>query len=239
MNREENLRVRLVLVSPEGKINFGFILRLAKNFNVDEICVVNPQFDINDNEVLEFAARAKDSINKVRVAESLTECISDVLISVCTTAKLNLEGDVLRQGIRIEELPHVIPRQGLIALVFGRESTGLTRDELQQCDIISTIDTGSEYNVLNLSHAVALYLYEINKIREVSCKEKDYCGQHVLQAIRRYLDVIQEATDDERGVIALKHVLFRSKMSIPECTAIYKLLKRIAHKIKEQDSKLT
>lgn len=234
MNREENLRVRLVLVSPEGKINFGFILRLAKNFNVDEICVVNPQFDINDSEVLEFAARAKDNINKVRVTGSLTECISGVLISVCTTAKLNLEGDVLRQGIRIEELPHVIPRQGLIALVFGRESTGLTRDELRQCDIISTIDTGSEYNVLNLSHAVALYLHEVNKIREAPHRrEVSYCGQHVLQAIRRYLDIIREATGDERGVIALKHVLFRSNMSIPECTAIYKLLKKITHKINQ------
>jgi len=238
MNHGENLRIRLVLVSPEGKINFGFILRLAKNFNVDEICVVNPQFDINDSEVIEFAARAKDSISKVRVTKSLAECIADTLISVCTTAKLNLEGDVLRQGIKIEELPHVIPRQGLITLVFGRESTGLTRDELRQCDIISTIDTGSEYNVLNLSHAVALYLYEINKIREAPCKKED-CDQHVLQAIRRYLDIIREATGDERGVIALKHVLFRSKMSIPECTAIYKLLKRIAHKINEQSNKRT
>ncbi len=235
MDREGNLRIRLVLVSPEGKINFGFILRLAKNFNVDEICVVNPQFNIRDNEVLEFAARAKDSIDKVRVAESLTECISNALISVCTTAKLNLEGDVLRQGVWIEDLPHVIPRQGLIALVFGRESTGLTRDELRQCDIISTIDTGSEYNVLNLSHAVALYLYEVNRIREIPYRRrKDYCGQHVLQAIRRYLDIIREATGDERGVIALKHVLFRSNMSIPECTAIYKLLKRIIHKINQK-----
>jgi len=229
---QENLKIRLVLVSPEGKINFGFILRLAKNFNVDEICVVNPQFNIHDTEVLEFAARAKDSINKVRIAESLSECISDALISVCTTAKLNLEGDVLRQGIEIEELVYTLPNRGLIALVFGRESTGLTRSELQQCDVISTVDTGSEYNVLNLSHAVALYLYEINKIKRIRYKrELSYCSQHVLQAIRKYLNILQNSLGEERGVTALKHILFRSRMSIPECTAIYKLLKKITHKI--------
>jgi len=235
MTPEENPRVRIVLVSPEGRINFGFILRLAKNFNVDEICVVNPQFNIRDDEVLEFAAKAKDVVNKVRVTGSLIECLSGVLISVCTTAKMNLEGDVLRQGVAIDELPYVLPRQGLIALVFGRESTGLTRNELQQCDIISSIETGSEYNVLNLSHAVALYLYEVTRVKRNCCKHrKDQCGHHVLHAIRKYLEILQELVNDERGILALKHILFRSNMSIPECTAIYKLLKKITHKINQR-----
>ncbi|MEM3131393.1 MAG: TrmH family RNA methyltransferase, partial [Sulfolobales archaeon] len=51
-----SLRIRLVLVEPEGRMNFGQILRLSRNFGIDDICVVNPKFDIGDKEVIDFAA---------------------------------------------------------------------------------------------------------------------------------------------------------------------------------------
>ena len=58
-------RLRVVLVEPEGRINFGFVLRLARNFSVQDICVVKPKFDLKDPEVLEFAAGGVEAVEFV------------------------------------------------------------------------------------------------------------------------------------------------------------------------------
>ncbi len=222
-------RTRLVIVGPEGKINMGFIIRLAKNFSVDDICVVKPQFDITDPEVIEFSAKASDYVKKVRVAERLDDCIEGSKVVVCTTAKSRYESDVLRQGIPPNLLPYVLPKTGVVSLVFGRESVGLTRDELLKCDIISTLETGSEYNVLNLSHAVAIYLYELSKGSVGWPPLESECSEQSLSSIRKVLEELKELTGEERGVVALRHAIFRSGLRKPECGAIYRLLKKIKY----------
>lgn len=224
------LKLRLVIVEPEGRINMGFILRLAKNFEVDEICVVNPQFQINDPEVIEFSAKGADLIGKVIVRNSLSECLEGVKLSVCTTAIADPESDVLRHGIQPEVLRYVIPHDGVLALVFGRESVGLRRDELRECDIVSTLETGSEYNVLNLSHAVAIYLYEVRKTLINQRVKPGYeCSEDVLKAIRRELSSLSIALNDEKGVRALRNLIFRSAPRAAECSALYRLLKSLRY----------
>ncbi len=232
---EYRVRLRLVLVSPEGRINLGFILRLSKNFGIEELCIVNPGFNIRDREVLEFAAKASDYIDRVKVVDSLNKCLSGVTVSVCTTAKLGIEGDVLRQGVSVYELNHYLPCEGVIALVFGRESTGLTREELKLCDIISTINTGESYNVFNLSHAVAIYLYELSRLRkECVIRKSRYCHGYTLEVIKSLINEIGKKIDYERGALALKHALMRSCLTVEECTAIYRLLKRLKYRLDSQ-----
>ncbi len=228
------IRVRVVLVSPEGRINLGFIVRLAKNFGVEELCVVNPSFDVRHKEVIDFSANAADYLERVRVVGDLSECLEGATLSICTTSKLNLEGDVLRQGIDVRELCYVLPPKGVVALVFGRESTGLTRNELLACDMLSTIYTGSEYSVMNLSHAVAIYLYEISRCFDSAITRTRYCRDETLKALRTLIRYLGEVLGEERGATALKHLLFRGRPSVEECSSIYKLLKRVKYRIKRR-----
>ncbi|PUA32171.1 MAG: hypothetical protein B7O98_05730 [Zestosphaera tikiterensis] len=224
------LKLRLVIVEPEGRINMGFIFRLAKNFEVDEICIVNPQFHINDPEVIEFSAKGADLIEKAIIKNSLSECLEGVKLSICTTAIADPESDVLRHGVQPEVLPYIIPYDGVLALVFGRESVGLKREELKECDVVSTLETGSEYNVLNLSHAVAIYLYEVKKaLINQRVKPRYECSEDVLKAIRRELSNLSIALNDEKGVRALKNLIFRSAPRAAECGALYKLLKSLRY----------
>ncbi len=222
-------RIRLVLVGPEGKINMGFILRLAKNFSVNEICVVNPAFRMEDPEIIEFSAKGKDMIKKVTIKETLRECIEDSSLVVCTTSKSRPEKDVLRYGVPPDYLREVLPKEGLTSLVFGRESVGLTREELKECDVISTLITLSPYNVLNLSHAIAIYLYEISKPEAPSNPLE--CRPDTTKAIRKLIEEITTNLKDERGGIALKHIIFRAGLKKSECGAIYKFLKEIRVKL--------
>jgi TrmH family RNA methyltransferase len=53
--------------------------------------------------------------------------------------------------------------EGNVGLVFGREDYGLYNEELARCDVVCTVPTSPEYPVMNLSHAVAVLLYELNR----------------------------------------------------------------------------
>lgn len=219
--------VRLVIVGPEGRINMGFILRLAKNFGVSDLCVVDPQFNLDDPEVREFAARGAELLDSVAVKPSVEECLTGVKLSICTTSIGDLESDVLRQSLPPHLLRYALPKSGTVALVFGRESVGLRREELEKCDLISSLNTGTDYNVLNLSHAVAIYLYEFFREPIAELYERSECGEDVLKALRREMEVLASVSGEEKGVRALKNVVFRANPRNPECGALYKLLKKI------------
>ncbi|MCC6010396.1 MAG: RNA methyltransferase [Fervidicoccaceae archaeon] len=151
--------VKIVIVGVEGSVNLGFILRLAMNFDVEDIVLVNPQ-QIDWDEVKRFSAKAHPLIERLSIKNSFNEAFSPDELKVCTSAIIS-EEDFLRQSITMDEYRRLlIEREGRVALVFGRESTGLTREELKQCDVVLTIPTSSKYPALNLSHAVAILLYE-------------------------------------------------------------------------------
>ncbi|MFN3268581.1 MAG: TrmH family RNA methyltransferase [Zestosphaera sp.] len=228
--------IRLVVVGPEGRINLGFILRLARNFGIDDICVVNPQFDLSDPEIKEFAARGAELLGNVVVKSSIEECLSNVKLSICTTSIADLESDVLRQSLPPYLLSYVLPKTGKVALVFGRESVGLKREELSKCDLVSTLDTGTDYNVLNLSHAVAIYMYEVLRASVGESYEASECDEDVLRALRRELEELDSLLDDEKGIRALRNILFRANPRNPECGALYRILKKIVFQLKSRNS---
>ncbi|MGC8974635.1 MAG: RNA methyltransferase [Thermoprotei archaeon] len=228
--------IRLVIVGPEGRINMGFILRLAKNFGIDDLCVVSPQFDLSDPEVKEFAARGAELLSSIVVKSSVEECLSGVRLSICTTSVADLESDVLRQSVPPYLLSYVLPRTGKVALVFGRESVGLKREELDKCDLVSTLDTGTDYNVLNLSHAIAIYLYEVLRASLRKSYEASECDENVLRALRKELEELSLLLDDEKGIRAFRNILFRANPRNPECGALYRALKKIVFQLKSRNS---
>ncbi|MEM0361943.1 MAG: TrmH family RNA methyltransferase [Sulfolobales archaeon] len=229
------MKLRIVLVEPEGRINMGFILRLAKNFNVNDICVVNPKFNILDEEVLNFAAKGSELAGQVRIAKCLDECLKDLELSVCTTSYYDVESDVIRQSISLKHMVSIASNYNSLALVFGRESVGLTRSELGRCDLVMTIDVGSEYNVFNLSHAVAIVLYELLGVRKPQQAVYGYLSsREQLNYIVNYAKEIAtalglKASDVE---IALKHVLYKALITKAEGRVLYRLFKSIYFTLK-------
>jgi len=221
-----SLRIRLVLVEPEGRMNFGQILRLSRNFGIDDICVVNPKFDIGDKEVIDFAAGGAVLLEKVRVVDTFIKCLDGVEFSVCTTSIAGASEDPLRQAVAPRAIPLLLPRGSKIALVFGRESVGLTRSELALCSLVSTLVTTSDYNVLNLSHAVAIYLYELagREVGELVVGER--CVGDYMGIVIKYVEKLGLAYGlDQNEVSALKHIVNKALLTKAECRVLYKFLK--------------
>ncbi len=231
------MRLRLVLVEPEGRVNMGFILRLAKNFEVNDICVVNPKFNVTDEEVLNFAAKGSDLAKEVRIVSSLGECLKGSDLSVCTTSHYDVDSDIVRQSISLKHLATIASNYDLVALVFGRESVGLTRNELRECDLVMSVDVGSEYKVFNLSHAVAIVLYELLSSKALqrpvygSLTSKEHLNYIINYAGEVAADLGLNRSDVE---VVLRHVLSKALLTKAEGKVLYRFFKCVYHTIKRR-----
>ena len=242
----ERPRVRVVVVGVEGEINLGFIVRLCKNFDVDELYLVNPRVNPMDPEVRRFAARGCDYLDSGRVVivDSLDKALEGVTLSGCTSAHVGREGDILRKALDIEEFVEVASRYSSVAIVFGRESVGLTRDEIAKCDLLVHIPASPEYPTLNLSHAVAIALYAMYRkaSRRSSMEVLDLATEESIKIADKYIEKLASivgSDDRQRSSMSLilRRMLRTSKLTKAELgyvTIFFRRLGQILEKCIER-----
>jgi TrmH family RNA methyltransferase len=170
----------VVLVEPKIAGNIGAVARAMKNFEVDKLVLVNP-CEIGEDAV-KRAKWGKDVLYSAETVESLDQALSSADF-VIGSSSVDTESEKkfarISAGPR-ESLEKVADLGGTVALLFGREDYGLLADELAKCDLLVRIPANEEYPVLNVSHAVAVILYEVHlsgvvgkEMREASGKEKE------------------------------------------------------------------
>ncbi|GAG68058.1 unnamed protein product, partial [marine sediment metagenome] len=178
----ENLTFTVVLVSPEHAANIGSIARIMANFEFENLVIFNPIEDaetIFSHHTHGFAMHGKTILENAQIIEiekqenqlsELKEYINQFDLIIATTAKGSSYRNIKRLAIFPEDLSIPSSAKPLnIAILFGRESHGLTNEEVQLADIILRIPTGLDYPTLNLSHACGIILYEIfKKINKVT-----------------------------------------------------------------------
>ena len=157
----------VALVEPETPGNIGSVARVMKNFGCSKLVLVNPKCDYLDGEAYGRAMHARDLLMKAEIIRGFGQLKRfDYVIG--TTAALGSDYNVLRSPITPDQLAGQLRnfkggRKKSIVLVFGRESSGLSNGEIADCDLIVTIPSSKRYPALNLSHAVAIMLYELFK----------------------------------------------------------------------------
>jgi len=150
----------VVLVGPENPGNVGFAVRSMANFGVNRLRIVGD--DIRQDQYAQiFAVRAAHILDNAEVFETLDDALEDTEAAWAATARTGSNHSVTRATAPLSDLPDPTSVPATVALVFGRESVGLTNDELALCDIAFNIPTSKHYHSLNLSHAIAVTLYEL------------------------------------------------------------------------------
>ena len=155
--------IHVIIMDPKFPGNIGAIARVMKNFNFQNLEIVNSnRIDIKNDESMARAMHGKDVLEGTTIFHSLKELINlrkfDFLIG--TTALPGGSYNPLRLTISPRQLCKNLDIDGRIGIIFGREDSGLTNKELDLCDVIVTIPAG-DYSTLNLSHAVTIILYEL------------------------------------------------------------------------------
>lgn len=154
----ENINVVLVETSHPG--NIGAVARAMKNMGLRRLTLVAPQ-RFPDEEATWRAVSAADVLETATVVPSLDEAIANARFAVGTSAReRRIPWPALdARGAAGEMAMHA--QQGEVAVLFGREDSGLTNDELMRCNLHLSIPTGSSYSSLNLAMAVQIVCYEL------------------------------------------------------------------------------
>ena len=153
--------ISVILIEPSKSGNLGAIARVMANFGFDNLILVNPKCKKTAREAIKRAKHGLYVLKKAKVVKKLPKM--EVLIA--TTAKLGTDYNIPRSPISPSQLAEIIPEKTdrKIGLVFGSEGHGLTNEEVMACDFVCTIPSSSKYPTLNLSHSVAIVLYELSK----------------------------------------------------------------------------
>ncbi|MDF1537681.1 MAG: RNA methyltransferase [Candidatus Thorarchaeota archaeon] len=152
----------VVLVGPETPGNVGFAARAMANFGVSRLRIVGNDIR-NDQFAQIFAVRAHAILDNAEIFPDLASALKDVEAAWSATARKGSNHSVTRAVIPLEDLPNPKSLPATVAIVFGRESVGLTNEEVALCDIAFEIPTSPDYPSMNLSHAIAVTMYELHR----------------------------------------------------------------------------
>ena len=163
--------IRIVLVKTFHPGNIGSTARAMKNMGLGRLYLVDPK-DFPSFEASQMASSATDILKDAVVVNTLAEALEGCSLAVGTTARLRSVQWPQIDSRECGELLVNESAEGEVALVFGRERTGLHNEELELCQYLVNIPTGEEYASLNVAQAVQVLCYDILMARRVGQTSK-------------------------------------------------------------------
>ncbi|HLE06482.1 MAG TPA: RNA methyltransferase [Candidatus Nanoarchaeia archaeon] len=200
--------------------NIGAVSRVMKNFGFNELLLVSPKCDHLSDEAVKRATHGIDILQKAKVIRE-EELFSNFVIG--TTSKA-FTSKAHRQAVTPDQLSFA-PSDAVI--LFGREDNGLSNDLLNKCDSLVTILTGTKYTSLNLSHSVAIVLYELRG----KPVKKNLATIETKDSMLKFLYTLSdELKRDQSTKTYLKNVVNRALIYKNEGRAIMGLLSELLKK---------
>ena len=152
--------VRIVLVNPSHPGNIGAVARAMKNMGLSRLCLVAP-VNFPHQQALDRAAGAEDILAQASIYDELAQALAGCQFTYAASARSRrlewAECNARQCAQQIVQMPLTEET----ALVFGRESSGLTNEELAQCQSRVYIPTDEQFSSLNLAAAVQVLVYEL------------------------------------------------------------------------------
>jgi tRNA/rRNA methyltransferase/tRNA (cytidine32/uridine32-2'-O)-methyltransferase len=155
-------RIRIVLIGTSHPGNIGATARAMRNMGLEDLALVTPRCDPRDQDAYSRASGANTLVDAARQFDALEEAVADCTLVVGASARSrHLPWPMVTPRALAESLPAALAPEGTrVALVFGREDTGLTNAELQRCHQHVHIPTNPDFSSLNLAAAVQVLAYE-------------------------------------------------------------------------------
>ena len=232
--------MRIILVRPEHELNIGAVARAMKNFGFYELALVNPRHKPAEIARM-YAKHAQEILENVEIYKTLEMATSGFDLIVGTSGKIDSNKNALRLPITPKEFVEYANEK--TAIVFGPEGSGLNEEEIKMCDIMVHIPTSDEYPIMNLSHSVAVILYELFKnknehemIKIANESEKEILLKKISGIVDKY-----PLKNGEKVKLAFKRIFNRGKISSVETKSILAVVTKVSddlfkkHKVGKDD----
>lgn len=153
-------RIRVVVVGPKYQMNLGYIARVMKNFGVTDLAIVAPRCRHTGKQAIKYSKHAHELLEHAKVYGELKDAARGMVVG--TTGIWEKSDHTFHNVYGLSEMRSAKgwQRSRDLTIVLGRDDTGLSKDELEQCDAVVFIGSNRSYPVFNISHALAIMLYE-------------------------------------------------------------------------------
>lgn len=163
MKKEKNHldNIYVVLVEPKNPGNIGSAVRAMKNMGISRLRLVNPVEFRDVTEQKKMGYRSQEIIAACQEFTTLNDALADISLAFLATSK---RGKWKKDFVYPEKAGEIVAqrfKKEKIAIIFGREDSGVTVDESQLANYYIIVPTAVTYPSLNLSQAVLLVLYEV------------------------------------------------------------------------------
>ncbi|MHA1294713.1 MAG: RNA methyltransferase [Promethearchaeota archaeon] len=252
----KNLSFTIILIRPEHAGNIGSIARVMENFAFNDLVIFNPIEKIKrikNYKSQGFAMHGKNILLNAEIIKiknqnhhivELKKFLRPYDLVIGTTAKGMRYTNLKRLSVFPDFIKLPISEKKLkIAILFGKESRGLTNEEIALSDILLRIPANNKYPTLNISHACGIILYEIFKKINILNLGR---GTHpILLADKKDRQIIynfvQKISDklrirchkEENTFLAFKNVLERAFMTKKELSLMTGLFSKIFSILKD------
>ena len=230
-----NKEIVIILVEPQSPGNIGMTCRAMKNMGVTQLRLVKG-CDRFDAESLKFAVAARDLLETALVFPTLAAATADCTLTVGTTRRHGKYRQEILSPVEVASRfrEHAAP-DCRAALIFGREDSGLTTEELSLCRWHATIPTSAEYGSLNLAQSVLLFCYELGKAQQSpgGGRPLDLADSEEMELLFTHFD----ATLSKIGFLndqnpahmmrSLRRIFFRANLDSREVTVLRGMLTQI------------
>lgn len=232
--------IRIVLVETSHPGNIGSVARAMKTMGLSQLVLVNPK-TFPDGLATAMASGAADLLASARVVETLSKAIEDCTLVIGTSARLRVSAwpQVDAKGAAELLLSHQ-QHAGQVALVFGRESSGLTNSELDLCHYLGHVPTNPDYGSLNLAMGVQIFAYELWMQAQQQAgwsgraqQPKELANSSSLQGFYQHLESTLQAIEflDDRNhepfMRRMKRLFARIQLEANEVTMLRGTLRRM------------
>ena len=229
-----------VLVEPESPGNVGAVTRAMKTSGFKNLILVN-YTDLDHPELRMMAHRSLNILKKAKISSSLKEAVGSMRLTVATTMRKRHFSFPFYNPQELCENFLPVALHHPVAIVFGRERTGLTNEELLQCQLHSTIKTATQNPALNLSQAVMIYAHtfflHLNQLEPdynydfASQYEIEKYYEHLLSTLKLVNFVPRDGYDE--FITRVRRFIGRSMAESRDIRLLHKLLQIFETRIRD------
>jgi len=167
------MRYSFILVEPGEAGNIGAAARALNTMGFSDLRLVRPKADHLSGVAKAFAHGSEHLLENASVYETLSEALTGIDFTCATTARHRIQK---YHYVCVRDLSQTLEQKGSmlsrVAIVFGSERSGLSNQDLAQCDVLTTIPQANLQPSLNLSQAVMVYGFALAQPREVQITDQ-------------------------------------------------------------------
>ena len=231
-------KLRIVLVEPQEAGNVGAAARAMKNFGFTDMWIAGSHPPLEPLAGW-WASGAEDVVAAATRVPSLYYAIRDAHVTVATTSARGRSATITLTPESLGHLLASLREDQTMALVFGREDSGLTGDELTQCQRIVTIPTDPEFPTMNLAQSVGIFCYELSAIRHTAPPRERPPAEMIERLHERAQALLVEVgflheNNPDRVYDDLKAILARADLDVREATIALGLIRQIEWKLRSR-----